>query len=174
MRVPDICNANGYHDTGNWSTSAFPIGGSNGVGGTYFHGDLIHSWAGAANISRPVFQSLEARNGWINESNPAGGPCALDWPTIHRCVDFLGGLAAMAGSDEDAAPVQPFALYCSVIDPHPPYFTNATWLAHIDDAALDVTINATRWQPLSLVHPADRCALSSSAPPRAPYIAGVC
>ena len=45
-----------------------------------------------------------------------------------------------------ATDAAPFALYCSVLDPHPPYFTNQTWLAHVDDDALDATINATRWQ----------------------------
>ena len=115
-----------------------------------------------------MFQSLDARNGWINETNKNGGPFATDWPTIANCINYISAL-----DDRDATRT-PWALYCSVVDPHPPYFTNATWLAHIDDAALDVTINATRWQPLSLVHPADRCALSSSEPPHAAYIAGVC
>ena len=143
----DECDATGYHDTGNWSTSA-----SGPAKKTYYPGDLIHSWAGSAGIDRPVFTPLDVSNGWINETHPNGGPFPTDWPFINKCVDYLRRLPTVAAAG--AAP--PFALYCSVLDPHPPYFTNATWLAQIDDAALDATINATRWQPLELVHPADR------------------
>jgi hypothetical protein len=131
----DICNANGYHDTGNWSVAPDrpPVR-------TYYHGDLIHSWAGEAGISKPVFQPLLAENGWINETNPDGGPCALDWPTIRRCADWIAELQG----DGTAAPPppppvdghssteggaggggSPWMLYCSVIDPHPPYFVRA-------------------------------------------------
>lgn len=39
---------------------------------------------------------------------------------------------------------------------HAQYFTNSTYLATIDDDALDRTLNATKWQPWELVHPADR------------------
>lgn len=145
----DICNANGYHDTGNWSTATV----AHDSRPTYYHGDLIHSWAGEAGISKPVFQPLLARNGWINETYPNGGPFPNDWPTIKRCQDWIEALPHSPADVEVAG--KPWALYCSVCDPHPPYFTNATWLDHIDEDALDVTINATRWQPLEALHPAD-------------------
>lgn len=145
----DICNANGYHDTGNWSTATV----AHNSRPTYYHGDLIHSWAGEAGISKPVFQPLLAENGWINETNPSGGPFVHDWPTIQQCQDWIGALGQIPADGENAA--KPWALYCSICDPHPPYFTNATWLDHIDEHALDVTINATRWQPLEALHPAD-------------------
>jgi hypothetical protein len=84
---------------------------------------------------------------------------------IQTCVDFLaklGGSGDAGGSDNTDAHAEhsvgqpaPFALYCSVLDPHPPYWTNSSWIDQIDTAALDVTINATRWQPLAALHPAD-------------------
>ena len=101
-------------------------------------------------------------NGWINLTHHSGGPAAGDWVTIRRCQDWIGALNDSTAGDASA---NPWALYCSVIDPHPPYFTNATWLAQIDDAALDATINATRWQPLSLLHPADRFQFEAEGVP---------
>ena len=41
----DDCIANGYHDNGNWSAA---LAANAPPPLTYFHGDLIHSWAGAA------------------------------------------------------------------------------------------------------------------------------
>lgn len=150
----DHCDhASGYHDKGNWSTDTAGFH-------TYWPGDLLHSWAGSANISRAVFQPLESPNAWINESHPGGGPFAEDWPIIENCVEFLRGL-----SDGGGAAGQPFALYCSVLDPHPPYYTNATWLKQVDETALDESINATRWQPLALVHPADRFQFEAEGVP---------
>lgn len=151
----DDCDGTGYHDNGNWSTSP-------PAKMTYYPGDLIHSWAGSAGIDRPVFMPLDARNGWINEANAGGGPFPTDWPYINKCVDFLRKLAPAPAAPAASAP---FALYCSVLDPHPPYFTNATWLAQIDDDALDATINATRWQPIELVHPADRFQFAAEGVP---------
>eukprot|EP00040_Diaphanoeca_grandis_P010099 m.51727 g.51727 ORF g.51727 m.51727 type:complete len:575 (+) comp21492_c0_seq1:126-1850(+) len=145
----DKCDATGYHDTGKWNATE-PVS-------TYFHGDLIHSWAGSAGIDRPIFKPLEGPNRWINETNPNGGPFN-DWSTIQGCVDWLHARNQTSGD-------RPFALYCSILDPHPPYFTNATWLAHIDDDALDATINATRWQPLELVHPSDRFQFEAEGVP---------
>lgn len=113
----DDCIANGYHDSGNWSAD---LAANAPPPLTYFHGDLIHSWAGAAGISKAVFQPLLAENGWINETNPNGGPFAHDWPTIRQCVDWIGALdspSEIGGGDSS-----PWALYCSICDPHPPYF----------------------------------------------------
>ena len=112
----DDCIANGYHDTGNWTAA---LNGPPPL--TYFHGDLIHSWAGAAGISKAVFQPLVAENGWINESNPNGGPFAHDWPTIRQCVDWIGALDSSSKIGKDS----PWALYCSICDPHPPYFVGS-------------------------------------------------
>ena len=150
----DICHGgNGYHDTGNWSTNLSKVT-------TYVPGDLIHSWASSASIEEPVFKPLESPNGWINTANPSGGPFTQDWPMMQRCVDFLHNLDA-----DGAAPAKPFALYCSVLNPHPPYFSNATWIDHIDNAALDATIAATRWQPVELLHPADRFQFEAEGVP---------
>ena len=97
-------------------------------------------------------------------ANPGGGrPEQID-----RCVKYLqslGGGGRGGGGTAAAGGEQPFALYCSVLDPHPPYFTNSTWLSQIDDAALDATINATRWQPLNLMHPADRFQFEAEGVP---------
>ena len=106
----DVCNAKGYHDPGNWT-----VGPNARDVTTYYHGDLIHSWAGAAGISRPVFKPLDSPNKWINLSNPDGGPFATDWPTIDLCTTFLKGLPT-----HPAPGAKPFALYCSILDPHPP------------------------------------------------------
>jgi len=163
----DVCDGTGYHDTGNWSTTKLIE--------TYWPGDLLHSWAGSAGIDRAVFQPLDQRNGWINEQNPGGSSFPTDWPTIQRCVDFLRALKPKKPrgeeedeeEDEEEEKAKPFALYCSILNPHPPYFTNATWLRQLDEAALDATINATRWQPLKAVHPADRFQFEAEGVPAA-------
>ena len=142
----DICQASGYHDTGNWSAKH-----ADGNVPTYYPGDLLHSWAAAATIERAIFEPLDEPNKWINLSHAAGSPFKTDWPNIQNCVTYLNALDASpnggAGGAGAAArgTLPPFALYCSVLDPHPPYVTNATWLAKIDDDALDATINASRW-----------------------------
>ena len=53
----------------------------------------------------------------------------------------------------------------SVIDPHPPYYTNATWISKLNQAQLNATIDATRWQPWANVHPADRYQAASEGVP---------
>jgi arylsulfatase A-like enzyme len=111
----DHCfGGNGYHDTGNWSTNTSNVR-------TYYKGDLIHSWASSASIGEPVFQPLESpRNAWISTDNPDGGPFPQDWPMINRCVDFLRNLGGPTTSRSgEEAGAKPFALYCSVLDPHP-------------------------------------------------------
>ena len=148
----DICQATGYHDKGNWSTKH-----KDGNVPNYYPGDLLHSWAASATIEHAIFEPLNEPNKWINLTHAGGTPFPTDWPNIQNCVDYvnaLGGGSAL-----------PFALYCSVLDPHPPYFTNATWLAKIDDNALDATINASRWQPLEFVHPADKFQFTAEGVP---------
>jgi len=152
-----FCYGSGYHDNGNWTN-----GGGGGCNGTdcktYFPGDLLHSWGAAANISKPVFQPLEASNGWINLHNSKGGPHTRDWKDIDKCVKYLQ--TYRSGNN-----TQPFFLYCSVLDPHPPYFTNATWLSQVNDIVLNQTLANSRWQPVHLMHPSDRFQTESEGVP---------
>ena len=53
-----------YEYTGNWS--------NDDIVDTYYPGDLIHSWAGSANIGKAVFKPLEEENNWINLTSPTG------------------------------------------------------------------------------------------------------
>ena len=51
----DVCQATGYHDSGNWS-SRVHRGGSghhgDASGGMYYPGDLLHSWAASASENK--------------------------------------------------------------------------------------------------------------------------
>ena len=52
-----------------------------------------------------------------------------DWTTIERCVEWLNSPTPAAA---------PWLLYCSLNIPHPPFNTNATWLASVDESLVDV------------------------------------
>merc|ERR1712072_546504 len=114
--LPEGTYASGFHDTGNWS--GFPDGPTHATKATpyYFPGDVLHSWATTANISKPIFGPIDSPN-HIDVVNGNSFE-KKDWNTIDACVQFL-----RKHSPGDA----PFFLYCSVLSPHPPYTSNATW-----------------------------------------------
>lgn len=70
-----------------------------------------------------------------------------DYLTIDLCTKGLteGRLSA-------AATVQQF-MYCSILVPHPPYYTNSTFMAMIDKVKSDASLPS--FGPLDEVHPAD-------------------
>jgi arylsulfatase K len=120
-------------------------------------GDLLHSWAQSANISRAVFAPLDGPNAWIDTANATSA--IYDWTTIRNCQNFLGnGSNTGAGSP-------PFFLYCSVVNPHPPYTSNATWEAFVDRASLTDSLTATKLTYGVRQHPADAFASASEGVP---------
>eukprot|EP00039_Didymoeca_costata_P024854 m.11737 g.11737 ORF g.11737 m.11737 type:complete len:567 (+) comp4511_c0_seq1:3-1703(+) len=143
---PPLTFATGYHDNGNWSNKLGPPD-------TYFPGDFLHSWARSANISKPALAPLEGPNTWINLNNPDGGPFPNDWKVTDECIKFLNDLGGKAVIDDT-----PFFLYCSVLNPHPPYFSNATFEAYVNQTALNISIVEMKkdWVPQSKLHPAVR------------------
>jgi hypothetical protein len=157
--LPPGATASGYHVANNadWRHRG-PIAG------LYYPGCSLHSWARGANITRPAFVPLEdAGNTWVNDDRPEGGPYASDWKTMVRCVEKLKAWTLADG---------PFMLYCSVVDPHPPFWTRSkavaknssilspgdpgfAWVDQINETELNKSIAGTPWLPLGETHPAD-------------------
>lgn len=139
----NLTSGTGYHDNGNWTSKSKTVE-------TYYPGDVLHTWARSANISKPAFAPLEGPNRWINVSNADGGPFPQDWKVTDECVDFLSKLE---GDD-----TTPFFLYCSLLNPHPPYYSNATFEAFVNQTALNQSIAQMKadWVPQSKLHPAVR------------------
>ena len=67
--------------------------------------------------------------------------------------DVIGWLEANAGGDASDAP--PFFLWMGLLDPHPPYDTNATWLAHLNASNIDAPPEVCL-PPWDGMHPYDR------------------
>lgn len=118
-----------------------------------FVGDLLHSWAQSANISRAVFAPLEGPNKWIDIEHATSN--VHDWDTIESCQNFLRDPATTG------AGAPPFFLYCSVVNPHPPYTSNATWEAFVERDQLAASLAATEKTFRIKQHPTD--AFSSAA-----------
>eukprot|EP00947_MAST-08B_sp_MAST-8B-sp1_P005624 g5624.t1 len=159
--LPPGTHATGFHMPGgnDWSKAWGP--GNPEL--TYYPADILHSWANSANISEAIFAALDAPNSWINHTSKTGCPSAHgDWMAISECVKFLKNWRE--GEDP------PFALYCSVVDPHPPYWSNATWMRNVNRTALNATLRsgtARTWSalPLAEAHPNDRYAARSEGIP---------
>ena len=78
---------------------------------------ILHSWANSANLSQPIFARLDAPNKWVDLESKRGCPSSnQDWKAVDDCATFLGKWRRGE---------TPFFLYCSVVDPHPPYWRAA-------------------------------------------------
>jgi arylsulfatase A-like enzyme len=158
--MPPGATASGYHvaNHADWRHDA-PIMG------LYYPGCTVHSWARGANITRPAFVPLEQQgNRWVDDDRPQGGPYPGDWKAVSECVKFLEAWTPADG---------PFALYCSVVDPHPPFWSRSTptdpgspllspgdpghaWIDQVNETALNLTLRAIPWaQTRAEIHPAD-------------------
>eukprot|EP01083_Nonionella_stella_P314252 1131423_1 len=116
----------GFHDTGNWSTK---LDGCNISTQDYCPGDVIHSWTRKANVTRPQWLAPYDGN-WININSTGGS-----WGTDH---DTRVATNCMKWIDEYAENKEtPFLLYCSMIAPHPPYWSNASWFSNLNYTALN-------------------------------------
>ncbi|CAE7517012.1 ARSK [Symbiodinium natans] len=73
---------------------------------------------------------------------PAADP--LDYLTTQNCAELLD-----SGLFDSAVPQ---FLYCSILVPHPPYWTNSTYLAEVPGLGRH---SLPHWQPKAKVHPAD-------------------
>lgn len=110
----------------------------------------------SANISKPVFAPLDGPNSWIDINHHGkggeGSPFPNDWVSVDLCDKFLRDPASTA----PGAP--PFFLYCSVLNPHPPYDSNATWEASVNLTELSLSLDRARrtYVDPAHQHPADR------------------
>ena len=66
-----------------------------------------------------------------------------DWKTVEMCIEWLGGHDPKESG---------WLLHCSINIPHPPFNTNATWLAYVNESAVGVPRSFTE---LGGMHPAD-------------------
>ena len=76
---------------------------------------------------------------------PATGP--LDYAATRNCAELLD--SGLFKSDV------PQFLYCSLLVPHSPHWTNSTYLAEVPDLG---NYSLPHWRPKSAVHPADEYA----------------
>ena len=140
--LPQGTSAAGYHGSGSWDAPSRPVE-------SYFPGDILHSWARGANISKAAFAPLmEPGNSWVRRESPSGSYSGRqDWHTVEECVQFLERY-----KEEDG----PFFLYCSVVSPHPPYWSNSSWYKFVNETALNYSIATMPYPNQSSLHPADR------------------
>ena len=126
------------------------VGG--GIGGGFHGGGAgttpagLSAWTRAANITHPEKEDpRDIVNDKVKE------PFETDARTIDKCVEWLRANAS--------ASTRPFFLYCGINIPHPPYFTNDTWLAMVNESAVTVPT----WLPYEKMHPADQYEAASKA-----------
>ena len=93
---------------------------------------------------------------WLRDHKPFE-PASDDPATFQTWSEFSNGL--WSPRYRLTQTVLPTVLYCSINIPHPPFDTNATWLAmvHADKVPLPT------WPPQSSFHPADSCESSDIA-----------
>eukprot|EP01084_Bolivina_argentea_P249238 417133_1 len=122
-------NADGFHSPkhGNWSTQ---LDGCNISSNAWCPGCIIHSWTRASNIScsewLPPYMV-------VNTSSTQGGFFTPhDEKVAHQCINFLDNYSKTNESE-------PFLLYCSMVNPHPPYWSNQTWFKYLNETALNKT-----------------------------------
>ena len=99
------------------------VGGD--ISATGFHsGPSLSILTRSADIRKPTKPNpLNITNDHDDHVHPE------DWRQIGRCIDWLHGK-----KPSDPA----WFLYCSLNIPHPPFDSNATWLASVDDALVTV------------------------------------
>eukprot|EP01084_Bolivina_argentea_P249239 417134_1 len=131
MSVTNTTNADGFHSpqNGNWSNK---LNGSCSINNTktYCAGEVIHFWTRQSNVTHGGMLSPPVGN-WININFAKGSSMEVhDETVMNNCVDYIH---KYANSNE----TKPFLMYCSMVNPHPPYFTNSTWLKYLNYTALN-------------------------------------
>merc|ERR1719388_234746 len=100
------------------------------------------------NVTRPIRRRLDDEESrWIDTSRAAGSPWENDWAVVQECEQLI---RAWKRGD------QPMFLYCSLLNPHPPYWSNSTYENRLNTSAMARVLDSTRWHPGDAVHPADR------------------
>eukprot|EP01084_Bolivina_argentea_P249236 417130_1 len=134
-------------NNGNWSTqSCIPSNHH------YCTGEPIHAWTRGANLNASEWQRPWA-NSWINITAESGSAhAAHDQNVSNECIKYIDNYVKTNNK-------KPFLLYCSMIDPHPAYWTNSTWLKKLNYTALNASFdelisnfNGT----FNNMHPADK------------------
>jgi len=153
---PPTTFAHGFHGTGTWSANPLDRHHATQASTYDFPGVVLHSWATGANIPKPIFGPLGSPNHIDDEH--ANSSESQDWLTVDECVQFLR---------EYRPGDAPFFLYCSVLNPHPPYTSNATYEASVDLEQLEASVRmaSKTWLSRSSTHPADMYMSRSEAVP---------
>ena len=92
----------------------------------------------SANINRPtkgVPKADETDNNVHHE----------DFVIVQKCQEMLESMKRSGST-------KPWFMYCSINIPHPPYQTNATWLASVNSASIPLPV----WLDEDQFHPADK------------------
>ena len=109
---------------------------------TGYDGDELSTFTRSADIRKPTkfFETNQHADEVFSASRQ------LDWTTIERCVEWLNSPTPAAA---------PWLLYCSLNIPHPPFNTNATWLASVNESLVDVPPWADPKNASARAHPYD-------------------
>jgi len=109
-----------------------------------YHGGPITAITGrSADIRKPTKPSpVSITSDDDNNVHPE------DWKMVDQCIDWLTNHPPDIPVEKG---MPSWMLYCSLNIPHPAFQTNATWLAYVNDAKVDVPT----WLPQTAFHPAD-------------------
>lgn len=117
----------------------FPDANANG-----FHSgpgaDILARSADIRKPTKPLPQDI------TNDDKPLG-PFPNDWKVVANAVNFLDNYDAKDG---------PFFVYSSVIIPHPPFYTNETWLQKVNKTFMEQDeLGVPVYDPRATTHPYD-------------------
>jgi hypothetical protein len=91
---------------------------------------------------------------WSTTQTADQDPYHPDSVVTDDVIAWLEARAHNTTSKSDAA-TEPFFLWLGVLDPHPPYNTNKTWLDHLNASNIDAPLNVCL-PPWDTMHPYDR------------------
>eukprot|EP01084_Bolivina_argentea_P098730 177433_1 len=144
----------GFHGSGNWSKDlAKGAQCTDKTTNNRCPGNTIQSWTRGANTNLPNILSMyDPHSTMINAHSSSGGSfTSHDNDVQNSCIKFIKEYNKNKTSNS-----KPFLLYCSMIEPHPPFHSNKTWFKYINYTALNQTIKDTNFGNLSLFNDADK------------------
>jgi len=139
--VLDVAAGAGYslHLFGRFDVGGGILDDYPGTDGSGFHsGPDVNILARGAG-----FRGLSDVEPWSSTTDNATAPYRHDSVEAGDAISWL--------TSAPPSPTQPFFMWLGLLDPHPPYQTNSTWLAHVNESAVDAPV-LPAWEDM---HPFD-------------------